>query len=207
MVDLMTYWEALEPLQKVYYSLAGISTVLYVANFAASMMGHDSDADLDGGASMDMANADGLSSIFSFKAITAFVLGASWSGLSALNNGMGILTVVLFSLLGGALAMGLSVWLVRKLLGLQQDSTLTMDKTVGCTGEVYLTVPANLAKGGQVEILVNNSYKIFEAVSNDPEPLKPHDRIVVLEVLDDNVLMVGRMAVPIDEIETPSLEN
>ncbi len=216
MESLNLWWDGQEPSLKVFYVLAALSTTVFVVNFVMSLFGHDSDSDAGVDADADMhsdfhadgGHGGGLSHIFSFKAIIAFLMGASWCGVSALRSGWALPIVIIASLVAGGLVMVATAYMLSLFLRLQQDNTLTMDKTVGCTGEVYLTVPAGMATGGQVEILVNNSYKTFEAVTDDAQPLRPHCKILVLDVLEDNVLLVARMPESLDGgMEPPKLDN
>jgi hypothetical protein len=68
-----------------------------------------------------------------------------------------------------------------------------MTNTIGASGVAYVTIPANGGKGGQVEILVNNSYQTFEAITDEALPIATEEPIEVVDLLEDNVLMVRRL--------------
>jgi hypothetical protein len=55
-----------------------------------------------------------------------------------------------------------------------------------------VTIPASGGAGGQVEILVNNSYKTFEAITDEPIPIATEEPIIVADLLEGNVLLVRR---------------
>ncbi|MCQ2250719.1 MAG: hypothetical protein MJZ66_06380 [Bacteroidales bacterium] len=211
MENLSSWWYSLDTLSQVYWAVAIISSLTFLVVFVMSMMGADadSDADMDGDADAD---ADGdlgggsLPHLLSFKTIAAFFMGASWTGITAINGGSPVVVVVLLSLLAGALVMGATAFLLKSLMKLQQNSILTMDKTIGLDGEVYYSIQPDMKAGGQVELLVNGSYKTFEAVTNDPLPIKPKERIVVLDVLEGNVLLVGRMEMSLNGSESKPIE-
>ena len=166
-----------------------------------SLIGGDSDADADGvdadgdaGGDADMGGGM-MSYILSFKTLMAFLLGASWTGLSALYQEWSIFAIALTSILSGVLMMALMAFLLSLFVKLQHDSTLDMGNTIGAAGVAYVTIPANGGAGGQVEILVNNSYKTFEAITDEATPIATEEPIVVAELLEGNVLLVRRARV------------
>ncbi|MCQ2252627.1 MAG: hypothetical protein MJZ61_04165 [Bacteroidales bacterium] len=200
MDNLELWWSGLDTLNKVLWGCSITSTLLFVGAWIMSMIGGDTDMDTD-----TDTNADGLDSgfmgfILSFKSILAFFLGASWTGLAASNQGWSTAAVVAIAIGTGLVTMVIIASLFYMLLKLQQNSSLKMDNTIGCKGEVYLSLPANRKSGGQVEILVNNSYKTFRAICNNDTPIKSGEKIVVLDVLEDNVLLVDRVPI-IDDID------
>ncbi|MCR5454030.1 MAG: hypothetical protein K6F33_03470 [Bacteroidales bacterium] len=195
MEDFEVWWDSLSAIYKTFWASSIISSLIFVVMIILSIIGGDSDADgdADGGDSAGDGGAGMMSYILSFKALLAFLLGASWTGLSALYQGMSIFAIALISILSGVLMMALMAFLLSLFVKLQHDSTLDMNNTIGATGVAYVTIPANGNKGGQVEILVNNSYKTFEAITDEATPIATEEPIEVVELLEGNVLMVRRL--------------
>lgn len=198
MGDFGTWWDSLTSVYKIFWASSIISTFIFVVMVVLSVIGGDSDADADADADGDGGGgADGgagmMSYILSFKTLLAFVLGASWTGLSALYQGMSLFAIALISILSGVLMMALMAFLLSLFVKLQHDSTLDMTNTIGASGVAYVTIPANGGKGGQVEILVNNSYQTFEAITDEALPIATEEPIEVVDLLEDNVLMVRRL--------------
>ncbi|MBQ1697824.1 MAG: hypothetical protein II075_08055 [Bacteroidales bacterium] len=191
-----TWWESLTAIYKLFWSTSVITSVIFVVMVILSIIGGDSDTDADGDgggdADADMGGGGMMSYILSFKTVMAFLLGASWTGLSALYQGMSIFAIALISILSGVLMMALMAFLLSLFVKLQHDSTLDMNNTVGASGVAYVTIPSRRGKGGQVEILVNNSYKTFEAITDEATPIAPDEPIMVIDLLADNVLLVCR---------------
>ncbi len=212
MENLELWWNALSSIQQLYWAVAIVSSLAFLSVFAASMLGGDSGGDADADSDMDGdmdsdGHGVGFSQLLSFKTIMAFFMGASWTGLSALYGGSSMFVVVLLSILAGALVMGATAFLIKSLMKLQHNSILTMDKALGQDGEVYYSIQPNMKRGGQVEILVNGAYKIFDAVTNDPEPIKRGDKVVVLDTLDGNLLLVGRLDYELSDKQQLSINN
>jgi hypothetical protein len=191
MEDFGTWWDGLTAIYKTFWAASIISSLIFVVMIILSIAGGDSDGDTDGGGDMD-GGAGMMSYILSFKTVLAFLLGASWTGLSALYQGMSLFAIALISILAGVLMMALMAFLLSLFVKLQHDSTLDMGNTVGAQGVAYVTIPANGGKGGQVEILVNNSYKTFDAITDEAEPIATEEPIIVTELLEENVLLVRR---------------
>ncbi len=198
MENFGTWWDGLSTIYKTFWTTSIISTVIFVAMIIMSVIGGDSDTDADAGADGDGhgGDMDGgagmMSYILSFKTILAFILGASWTGLSALYQGWSVFAIALTSIVSGVLMMALMAFLLSLFVKLQHDSTLDMASTIGAQGVAYVTIPASGAQGGQVEILVNNSYKTFEAITDEAQPIATEEPIEVIELLADNVLLVRR---------------
>lgn len=196
-----TWWESLSGVFRFFWSASIITSVVFIVMVILSLIGGDSDADADGvdadgdaGGDADMGGGM-MSYILSFKTLMAFLLGASWTGLSALYQGWSIFAIALTSILSGVLMMALMAFLLSLFVKLQHDSTLDMGNTIGAAGVAYVTIPANGGAGGQVEILVNNSYKTFEAITDEATPIATEEPIVVAELLEGNVLLVRRARV------------
>lgn len=194
-----TWWESLSGIYRFFWTTSVISSVVFIVMVILSILGGDSDSDADadfdgdGDAGGDADMGGGMMSyILSFKTLMAFLLGASWTGLSALYQGWSIFAIALVSVLSGILMMALMAFLLSMFVKLQHDSTLEMSNTIGASGVAYVTIPANGGTGGQVEILVNNSYKTFEAITDEATPIATEEPIVVADLLEGNVLLVRR---------------
>jgi membrane protein implicated in regulation of membrane protease activity len=194
-----TWWESLSGIYRFFWTTSVISSVVFIVMVILSVIGGDSDADADadfdadGDAGGDADMGGGMMSyILSFKTLMAFLLGASWTGLSALYQGWSVFAIALVSILSGMLMMALMAFLLSMFVKLQHDSTLEMSNTIGASGVAYVTIPASGGTGGQVEILVNNSYKTFEAITDEATPIATEEPIVVADLLEGNVLLVRR---------------
>lgn len=91
---------------------------------------------------------------------------------------------------GLAAAVGMAL-LIGELMKLQRDGTIKMKNCVGCDGEVYLTVPAARNGIGKVNILVQETFAEFEAVTDDDEAIPTGEKVKVLKT-DGSTLIVER---------------
>ena len=92
--------------------------------------------------------------------------------------------------IGFAAAVGMAL-LMGELMKLQRDGTIKMKNCVGCDGEVYLTVPAKRSGVGKVNILVQEKFAEFEAVTDDDDAIVTGEKVKVLKT-DGSTLIVER---------------
>ena len=74
---------------------------------------------------------------------------------------------------------------------MQQSGNIDVYRSaVGCSGRVYLTVPAERKGAGKVQININNAVREYDALTDSEDDLKTGTSIKVTEVLDTNTLLV-----------------
>lgn len=147
--------------------------------------------DFDGGDEIPTSGDAGLASfrLLSLQGISAFSVMFGLVGL-ALYRQEGLSAAV--SVFGG-IASGLAtVWIIGRLLvrlgQLESDGTVKISRAVGQVGTVYLTIrPGGV---GKVRVVVQQSLRIYDAISDAPEPLPTGARVRVVDVVEGNVLVV-----------------
>lgn len=86
-----------------------------------------------------------------------------------------------------------SVWVIQKLFQwmgkLQGKGNLEIEKAVGLTGRIYLTIPVN--DQGQVELTIQNQLRILDAVSESSQPIQTGTTVQVVKVLNGKLLVVS----------------
>ena len=73
---------------------------------------------------------------------------------------------------------------------LQTEGTINIQNTIGTEGSVYLTIPKNGT--GQVQIIVQGSLKIFDAISKKKNVIATGEKIQVVGVASGNTLVVEK---------------
>ncbi|MDH5606891.1 MAG: NfeD family protein [Anaerolineae bacterium] len=139
---------------------------------------HDFDVDHDTDFSFKFLSLQGL---------TAFFMMFGLVGLSIFHTGLH----PLFSILAGVVAGFFMVWVISMIFALvfrlQSEGTLQLANAVGAQGTVYLSIPP---KGsGQVQIAVQGSLKILDAVSNSQKKIATGEQIRVVDI-SGNTLVV-----------------
>jgi hypothetical protein len=130
--------------------------------------------------------------ILSIQTIAAFVMGFGWAGLAGLKGTHWDPVMVNLVAIGcGAGMVWLLGLLLRGMTEMQTSGTIQIASAVGREGDVYVTVPGDGARRGQVRVTVESRQRIYDAISKG-EDLPTGSRVRVLHANDDNTLTVGR---------------
>jgi len=139
----------------------------------------------------DVGDTDVSFQLLSLQGLTAFFMMFGLVGLALYKANLFVpLTVV------GAVVVGLfTVWVISVLFSqmtrLQSDGTIDIGNAVGQAGSVYLSIPA---KGsGQVQVTVQGSLKILDAVSADGKKISTGVKVRVKGVSDSTTLIVEKL--------------
>jgi hypothetical protein len=184
-----------------WYSVpALVGSGIFLVRLALMFMGHaggmdvDHDVSIDAHADVPDAHHDGDSNaafkILSLQTIAAFAMGFGWGGLGVVR---GTHWDPLWAVPVG-IAMGAAmVWVLGLLLkaayDLQSSGNIRLADAVGVDGTVYVTVPAEGSGKGQVQLVLSNRQRIYNAVTDGPA-ITTRSRVRVVGVNDDNTVTV-----------------
>ena len=127
-------------------------------------IGGDFHGDLGDGGDIDHASTDFSFKFLSLQGLTAFFMMFGLVGLALLRANFWALV----SIVGGMIAGLFTVWVIGLIFTamrqLQSSGTIQIKNAIGQQGSVYLNIPAS--GSGQVQVAVQGSLKIFDAVSD-----------------------------------------
>ncbi|MBX3037562.1 MAG: NfeD family protein [Anaerolineales bacterium] len=137
-------------------------------------------------------NADGDASfkLLSLQGLTAFFMMFGLVGLALLNTNLPSFLSVIGGTVAGLLTFGALSFIFSKMKLLQSEGTIQLKNSIGAEGNVYLKIPKNGT--GQVQIVTQGALKIFDATSNNKQDLITGDKIRVVGV-DGNTLVVEKV--------------
>lgn len=202
---MIAFLEQFEGLEKLFMVCAVAGGVLFAIRLVLQFLGGDtgghhdisSPVDVGGGDIHGDAGADGSDAYLSFKllsfqGLTAFFMMFGLVGLAMMRqtDHQEILSLVVAGAAGLA-----TVWLIglifRKAGGLQSSGNIDVRNAIGHEGEIYLGIPA--ADIGKVRITVQDRLRIYDAVSRDKTEIKTGQRVRVVEVTPQDVLVVEKI--------------
>ncbi len=184
------WFEPLSLFEKIYWAVAGISSVIFVVLLVLTFLGGDSDT-VDGDVDVEIEGDTGIGFQFlSFKNLIGFLTIFGWSGIACLEGGVSKGLTVLISVICGLLMMLAMAGLFYYLGKLQSSGTLILKNALDQTGEVYLTLGANRSKIGKVSITVQGSLRELDALTDEDMDLVMGNVIRVKEVTDNGILIV-----------------
>ena len=161
---MMEVYNALEPAQKIFWTVAIAASIVFVIQTIMTFVGLDHDTDLDAGG-LDGVDADGVSGFFTFKNLVNFLLGYGWAGI-CFKNVISSPTLLQLAAVGvGVVFVLVWVLIVRQVMKLGVDKTFRLEETVGQVADVYLRIPAAGEGKGKVMVSVRGSVHEIDAVS------------------------------------------
>lgn len=190
LVNGILNWVAeLSELEQLFFAALVLGVAIFLLRI---LMGLFTGAnDVDGADEIPTSGDAGLASfrLLSLQGISAFSIMFGLVGL-ALYRQEGLPGAV--SVFGGVAAGLATVWIIGRLLvrlgQLESDGTVKISRAIGEVGTVYLTIrPGGV---GKVQVIVQQSLRIYDAISYAQEPLPTGSRVRVVDVVEGNVLVV-----------------
>lgn len=177
--------------EKIYWSIALISSVIFVILLVMTLLGGDAE-DFDGGdVDADIEGDTGIGFQFlSFKNLMGFLTIFGWSGIASLDGGLSKSLTVLISVICGLLMMFVMASLFYYLGKLQSSGTLKLKNALNQVGEVYLTIGANRSSIGKVSVTVQGTLRELEALTDEEKDLMHGNVVRVKHITDNGILIV-----------------
>ncbi len=178
--------------------------VMAVIGFGAEDLDFTGDIpdDLPGDLSHDVGGhgSTWLFGVLSFRTVVAALTFFGLAGLAATSSGkLGGPLSLLIAIAAGACAMYGVHYLMLTLYRLRHDGTVSIDRTVGERGTVYIPIPPKHSGLGKIQIRTQGRIMEYAAKTNAPERLKTGVTVEVINVLSPMTLEVE----PVDELSAP----
>lgn len=157
---------------KFYWALAIFGSCVFIVQLVMSAIGFGSGHDVDSGTGADAAtsHADAGFSVFklfSVQSVIAFITFFGWGGVIWGKNGVSGFFAALAS---GIFMMFATSLLLYYLMKLQQSGNINANDFVGCTGTVYMKVPAGRIGQGKVTVSIRSCSREISAVADEELP-------------------------------------
>lgn len=206
---MIDWWTSLSLFMKILWAITIISSLIFIIQSIMTFIGADAgdggidadfggtDADLGGGdlntdvdSSSDYSDMGSGMNLLTFRNFVNFFLGFGWTAVLFAGEIKSTAVLMLLSIVVGVALVFAVMYLFKWLSSMQQTGTINVYKTsVGCTGKVYLTIPAARSGEGKVQITINDSVREYDALT-DGEELPTGTNIKVLEAIDAHTLLV-----------------
>ena len=193
---LIDFWNSLVIGQQVFFCAAVPATLMLVIMIITMLVGMGGgDADLDGDVDadgLDVDAADAGISLFSSRGIVAMLAILGWSGFVLLDPSVGLHWAIgiAISLAFGFLTLFLVALAMRGISKLQSSGNLDISRAIGKVAQVYLTIPANGASAGKVNITIQERLAEISAITTADKPLVTGSYVRVVSVSEGGVLVV-----------------
>ena len=163
----------------IYWTIAIISSALLGVVFILNLFGFD----------MDEIELEGLGDSFSFNALIAFFCIFGWTGyLAHGQTDMSGTLILVTSIAVGIVFYVISIYFLNKLKGLETSGNIEIEGAIGLTGTVYLSIPANQAGDGQVQLVIQGGLKTFRAQTKS-DRIPTGTKVLVYDVENRKLLV------------------
>jgi hypothetical protein len=174
------WYDSLTVLEKIYFYIAIVATVLLIVQIVLMCFSIGDDVDIDGDGMLD-ADGDTGVSVFTLKSLTAFFAVGGWAGLLTAQLLPELLWVSIpVAVVAGAIAMAAVVFLIKALLKLQCNGALETDKLVGKSATVYVTIPKKREGRGKITLVAQGKYVELDAVTDEEQNLKVDECVEIV---------------------------
>jgi membrane protein implicated in regulation of membrane protease activity len=185
-------------IEVIYWAATIVGGTLFllrlITMFIGGGIGDDGmDSALDTGGhdlSGDSMEADAGFKLMSIQGLTSFFMMFGLVGLALLKAGLPVLVTVIGGLAAGLVTVAITGLVFSQMKRLQAEGTIHIENTIGREGNVYLGIPKNGT--GQVQIIVQGSLKIFDAVSKNKTTIATGEKVQVVGVASGNTLIVEK---------------
>lgn len=177
---------------KILWGITLASSLAFIIQSVMTFLGADTDVDFDTDASgLDGETEAGTGlGLLTFRNLVNFTLGFGWTAILLKEQISSVPVLLAVAVLIGAGLVAVVMMMFKWLSGMQQSGNIDVHKqAVGCTGKVYLTIPANREGEGKVQININDSVREFAAVT-DGGKLPTGVQIRVVDVISESTLLV-----------------
>jgi hypothetical protein len=188
MESLSDWWSGLSVTLKIFWSLALPFTVLFVLQLVLSFIGHDSPDDI-GDADIDADHGAGFQ-FFTLKNFIGFFTILGWVGIAMMESGSGAGAAIAVATIAGTLMMFVMAGMFYLLMKAQYDGTMKIEKAIGQSGEVYLTIQSKRGGLGKVQIIVQGALRTLDALTDDDSDIQTGKMVTVSNIVNANTLLV-----------------
>lgn len=182
----------------IYWASTIIGGTLFLLRLVTMLIGggigeDGIDGALDTGGDVLSGNhieADTSFNLLSLQGLTSFFMMFGLVGLALLKAGLPVWVTVIGGMAAGLVTVAVTGLIFSQMKRLQTDGTINIQNTLGREGNVYLSIPKN--GSGQVQIIVQGSLKIFDAVSKNRNMIATGEKVRVVGVASGNTLIVEK---------------
>lgn len=145
--------------------IAGVTTIIFLIQAVLTFMGVDASDGLNADFNADFTDGDASFQLFSFRNLINFLLGFSWTGIVFYGVIDNVVLLLILSFGVGLGFVGIFWVIIKQLVKLSEDNSFNIQKTVGLTGDVYITIPGQRRGKGKVQISVQGAFHELDAIT------------------------------------------
>lgn len=171
-------------------------TVIRIILMLIGFIGPDADVDgidIDGDGIPDIPDGSffdiaGLH-LVSINSLVAGLAIGTWAGYFTAPY-LSMWLVIIITICAVLVIMYLYAVLMRAIYRLQSNGTVQMSNAIGLEGTVYLTVPPQRSGEGKVNVVLQNRFCEFEAITDCSEKIPTGTTVKITGIFDEDKLII-----------------
>ena len=209
---MIAWWDSLDSTVKILYFIAIPSTLVFIIQTVMAFLGgmeggegiaasDTSGLDLDGGLpdAMDIDDVqfgDGgnpadfsIMRMFTLQGVITFLMVTGWSSIASISAGAAPGMSILLGVVLGVAAMYAVTKLIHASRRLTENGTLDVRNAIGCSGKVYIPIPAQGKGEGKITLYVQGRYAECDAVNMGEETLRTGTSVRVVDMRNGGLVV------------------
>lgn len=189
---MLDFLKNLDPLHQTFWYIAIPISLIFIIQTILTFIGGDAGDGLEADFDSDLDGGSSTFQLFSFRNLTNFLIGFSWSGVLLYNKIENKLFLTFIAFIVGAIFLLLFFFIMKQILKLSEDNTFRIENTIGKVATVYLTIPENKNGKGKVQVSVNGTTHEIDAIT-EKDKINSGDLIKVISIESGNLLVVEKL--------------
>lgn len=189
----MEFFNNLEPLLKTFWFIAIPTSVIFLIQTIMTFTGMDSSDGLSADFDSDLQHGDAPFQLFSFRNLTNFLLGFSWTGISFFEVIQNRFLLVSLSFIVGAAFVAAFFLIIKQIQKLAEDNSFKINSTLNQVCSVYLTIPEKKSGKGKVQVSVKGSFHELDAITEN-EKIESSAMVRIIKIENNNLVVVERIS-------------
>jgi glucan phosphoethanolaminetransferase (alkaline phosphatase superfamily) len=199
---MQEWWDTLTTFEKVFWYIAIPFSVILLIQIVLTFIGIGGGAgDVGEGIADDIEIGDDHTdaigtqqpfSFFTFRNFVAFFAVFGWAGIVGIKNEFSQVMVVLFGIACGLLIMLIISTLFYFISRLADSGNIDIRNALNQIGRVYLPIKANAGNVGRIQVNIQESNRVMQAITNSESDLPTGTVVRVTGIKSGNILLVEK---------------
>lgn len=179
--------------EKVFWYFAIPFSVVFIIQTILAFLGIGFEGDVDGDldSSGDFADGGGFP-IFTVRNFIIFFTVFGWTGITSINSGVSNGVTLILAIGLGLVVMFIVGGIFYFMANMTESGNVNINNAINKVGEVYLTIPMKRSGTGKVQIIIQGTVREIDAITDD-EMIKSGEKVKVVDVIENTVLLVKRI--------------
>jgi len=188
----MDFFSNLDPLLKSFWFIAIPTSIIFLIQTIMTITGTDATDGISADFDSNLEHTDAPFQLFSFRNLTNFLLGFSWTGISFFALIQNRFMLISLSLIVGAGFVAGFFLIIKQIQKLAEDNSFKIDSTINQIGSVYLTIPEKKSGKGKVQVSVKGSFHELDAITEN-EKIESSAMVRIVKIESNNLVVVEKI--------------